>query len=551
MCLRKLRDVLSADGFGTIVPRDSTMLFSLIAAAPWQIRSDSWLVIGMLGGTMTLLLTLLVISKVPLSYNVLNLTSRWVTTVMTALAFTLVVSLLTVMLAFVNGMYALTEQSGQPGNVIIMAEGSTDETFSNLGVTDIGDIENQSGVARNDQREPCVSRETYIIVNQPIEKAQPGKPKRRFLSVRGVDDPAMSASVHGMILTTGSRWFSEAGVQQLAEDATGQAAIEVVLGGGIAKQLGSDRTPAERAKARNSDRLDLEDTFELNYRTWKVVGIMESLGSTFDSEVWAKRSLVGPMFGKNTYSTLVLRSDPNFRRERRKEVMLARNERADKTLEKALVNFEKKRSEDMAKQAADTKKKPSLPSRPVREKVEQPTTDAGWGAEILKEYFNTEYEKSKVNAIVETKYFEGLSSTNLQFLIAIEFIAVVLAIGGVFGVMNTMFAAVSQRGRDIGVLRLLGFKRWQILVSFLLESMAIAIVGSLIGCALGYLWDGVTASSIVSSGQGGGGKAVVLKLVVDLSTLAMGMCLGIVMGLLGGLIPSLSAMRLTALEALR
>jgi len=49
----------------------------------------------------------------------------------------------------------------------------------------------------------------------------------------------------------------------------------------------------------------------------------------------------------------------------------------------------------------------------------------------------------------------------------------------------------------------------------------------------------------------GGGKAVVLKLVVDLSTLAMGMCLGVAMGLLGGLIPSLSAMRLTALEALR
>ena len=49
--------------------------------------------------------------------------------------------------------------------------------------------------------------------------------------------------------------------------------------------------------------------------------------------------------------------------------------------------------------------------------------------------------------------------------------------GGVFGVMNTMFAAIAQRTRDIGVLRILGFARWQILVSFFLESLLLAIVG--------------------------------------------------------------------------
>jgi putative ABC transport system permease protein len=527
------------------------MLSVFLAAAPWQIRSDSPLLMGLLGGTVGLLLLLLFVGKVPISYNVYNLTTRWVTTIMTALAFTLVIGLLTVMLAFVNGMYNLTEQSGQPGNVIILAEGSTDETFSNLGVTDISDIENQPGVARNDKGEPLVSRETYIIVNQPIDKPQPGKPKRRFLSVRGIDDPAMSGFVHGMALSPGSRWFSDAGVQQSAGDPSEQAAIEVVLGSGIATQLGSDRTPAQRAKARNPNRLDIDDTFELNYRTWKVVGIMESEGSTFDSEVWAKRSLVGPMFGKNSYSTLVLRTEPAFRKDQRKAVMAARNKRADDNFERAQAAYEKKVAADKVAREADPKRKSILPNAPEREKVETPKSEAAWGAEMLKEYFNTEYEKSKVNSIVETKYFENLSSTNLQFLYAIEFVAVVLAIGGVFGVMNTMFAAVSQRVKDVGVLRLLGFKRWQVLVSFLLESMVIAIVGSLVGCAFGYLWDGVTASSIVSSGQGGGGKAVVLKLVVDLSTLAMGIFLGVAMGFLGGLIPSLSAMRLTALEALR
>ena len=62
-----------------------------------------------------------------------------------------------------------------------------------------------------------------------------------------------------------------------------------------------------------------------------------------------------------------------------------------------------------------------------------------------------------------------------------------MAIGGVFGVMNTMFAAISQRTKDIGVLRILGFARWQILVSFFLESLLLALIGGLLGCALGSL----------------------------------------------------------------
>jgi ABC-type antimicrobial peptide transport system permease subunit len=113
-----------------------------------------------------------------------------------------------------------------------------------------------------------------------------------------------------------------------------------------------------------------------------------------------------------------------------------------------------------------------------------------------------------------------------------------------------MFAAISQRIKDIGVLRILGFASWQILVSFLLESLVIALVGGLLGCALGYLANGWSASSIVGSGQGGG-KSVVLKLVVDANTLATGMLLTLVMGGLGGLLPALSAMRLKPLDSLR
>ena len=78
--------------------------------------------------------------RVPLGYNIRNLMVRWRTTLLTALAFTLVVGLMTVMLAFVNGMYALTNGSAVPGNVLVLADGATDEVFSDLGYGDIGTL---------------------------------------------------------------------------------------------------------------------------------------------------------------------------------------------------------------------------------------------------------------------------------------------------------------------------------------------------------------------------------------------------------------------------
>src|SRR5690606_29652507 len=137
-------------------------------------------------------------SRVPLRYNLRSVTVRWRTALLTAMAFTLVIGLMTVMLAFVNGMYRLTQTSGQPGNVMILSQGSTDETFSNLGFSDVTDFELQPGVLRDEEtNQPLASRETYIVVNQPVKYPQPGRPKGRFLQVRGVEDSAMAGRVHG------------------------------------------------------------------------------------------------------------------------------------------------------------------------------------------------------------------------------------------------------------------------------------------------------------------------------------------------------------------
>ncbi|MBI1899777.1 MAG: ABC transporter permease [Planctomycetia bacterium] len=435
------------------------------------------------GSAVLVIVLLAVFGKIPIGYNLNNLRVRWRTTLMTALAFTLVTGVLTVMLAFLNGMFALTSESGQPGNVIILAEGMTDETFSTLQFNELSDLERLPEVVRNGAGQALVSKETYIIANQEIHVASPGKRQRRFLQMRGVDDAVLTAQVHAATLHDGGRWFTGSGVQE--SPGGGLSLIEAVIGEGIARELAKDRSGEAAAKAQNSERLDVGDTFEVIERTFVVTGVMKSAGTTFDSEVWCTQSLVGPLFGKERFSSMVVRTP-----------------------------------------SAET-------------------------AQKLKNYLNNEFKAEAVNAQVETEYFAGLSESTRVFLIAVTFLTVVIAVGGIFGVMNTMFAAISQRSQDVGVLRLLGFKRRQVLVSFLLESLLIAVIGGAVGCGLGFLADGWQANSIVTGSAGGGGKFVVLRLIVDGNVLATGMVLSVSMGFLGGLLPSLNAMRLSPLAALR
>ena len=80
------------------------------------------------------------LGKVPLAYKLRHLAVRWKSTLLTALAFTLVVFLLMVMLAFVAGMVRLTEAGCRPGNVIVLSQGVTDELLSYIPLADAGDV---------------------------------------------------------------------------------------------------------------------------------------------------------------------------------------------------------------------------------------------------------------------------------------------------------------------------------------------------------------------------------------------------------------------------
>ncbi|HLQ43708.1 MAG TPA: ABC transporter permease, partial [Planctomycetaceae bacterium] len=384
-----------------------------------------------------------------------------------------------------------------------------------------------------DNQQPLVSRETYLVVNQPVASEVPGRPRRRFLQMRGIDNPALSGRIHGLKLYPGGGWFSEAGARELPAKVDSRpqtVAIEVVVGEGIARELGLDH-PQTMSKPKLR-RLDVGDMFRLNDRDWLIAGVMQSAGSTFDSEVWAKRTILGPMFGRETYTTLVLQAAKDFHKDQRA---------AYKAERLAKIKEAEQKADEMKKRGEEPEPPPTWT---------EPQTDDHWDAEMVKAYFNNDYKKSAVNAVVETDYFASLNELNKQFLYAIVFVTIIMSVGGIFGVMNTMFAAISQRLKDIGMLRLLGFRRRSILVCFLLESVLIAMTGGLMGIALGSLCDGWTASSIVGSGQGGG-KFVVLRLTVDAQVLAVGCLLTLILGFVGGLVPSLNAMRLSALNALR
>jgi putative ABC transport system permease protein len=417
------------------------------------------------------ILVLLVLGKVPYRYNLRNLRVRWLTTALTALAFVFVIGVLLFNLAFVNGMNRLTEASGHPGNVIIMSDGATDELFSNLSQEARVEVL-PSAMQREIQKDGdnfLASYEVYVVTNQPRPNAPPSGPQRRFVPMRGIKDPRIAAKVHEIDLEAG-RWFSPSGT------------YEVVMGEGIAQMLGND---LNRGPLRPGDTLDLGPLQGL--KRLKVVGIMRSAGSTFNSEVWARDTVIQQEFGRtNSYTTIVVRT----------------------------------RDAASAEKAAKALK-------------------SSQGAAGI-----------TVAAVPEMEYYSKLSETGQAFRIAVYFIGVVMGIGGVLGIMNTMFAAISQRARDIGVLRLLGYTRSQVLISFLLESLVIALVGGLIACLLTGLFNGLQATSIIQS-SGGGGKSIVLRLTVDAGSVGLALLFTLVMGTIGGLVPSLSAMRLRPLESLR
>lgn len=126
-------------------------------------------------------------------------------------------------------------------------------------------------------------------------------------------------------------------------------------------------------------------------------------------------------------------------------------------------------------------------------------------------------------------------------------VALIMAVGSCFAAMNTMYAAVARRSKEIGTLRVLGFSRAAILASFLAESLMLAVLGGALGIGMVLPLDGLTTG--IGSNVTFAETAFQLK--VSGAAMGRGMGFALLMGVLGGLLPAYSAARKEILTALR
>jgi putative ABC transport system permease protein len=160
----------------------------------------------------------------------------------------------------------------------------------------------------------------------------------------------------------------------------------------------------------------------------------------------------------------------------------------------------------------------------------------------------TDDQRLHLKAVPERTFYEdqqGVASGALKGLAV--FIGFIMAVGAGFAGMNTMYAAVARRTKEIGTLRVLGFRRRSILIAFVLESVAIAIIGVAIGILL------ALPLNFVSTGTANfttfSEIAFNFRVTPDLMLWAL--VFGMSIGLLGSLLPSIRASRFKIVDALR
>jgi len=152
-----------------------------------------------------------------------------------------------------------------------------------------------------------------------------------------------------------------------------------------------------------------------------------------------------------------------------------------------------------------------------------------------------------VKAQTEQSYYDAQTVSGAPLQALGIFVCIIMAVGSSFAAMNTMYAAVSRRAREIGTLRVLGFSRASILFSFFTESMLLAAIGGLLGCLL------VLPLNNVETGIGNfiTFSEIAFNFRVTLPIMVAGVIFALFMGAIGGVLPARMAARKEILTALR
>ena len=206
---------------------------------------------------------------------------------------------------------------------------------------------------------------------------------------------------------------------------------------------------------------------------WNVVGVFDAGGSSFDSEIWCDARILNQ----------VLKRPANV-------------------FQSATVH--------LTSPAAFDQFKDSITSDPQ---------------------LNLEVER-------EVDYYAKQSSAMTSLITILGgLVAAIMAIGAVFGALNTMYSAVAERGREIATMRALGFSSWNVILSFLFEALLISFIAGVIGCVVVLPLNGMTTQTMNFSTF----SSIAFAFKITFNLLVMGVIFALAMGVLGGLLPAVRA----------
>jgi putative ABC transport system permease protein len=156
-------------------------------------------------------------------------------------------------------------------------------------------------------------------------------------------------------------------------------------------------------------------------------------------------------------------------------------------------------------------------------------------------------QRLKLEGMLETEYYAKQTSSGAPIKYIGWVVAIIMAIGSSFAAMNTMYAAVAYRSREIATLRVIGFSRPSILTSFVFESVLLSLLGAAVGIVLMLPFNGMTTgtSNAVTFSE------IVFSLRMTPVVVGVAIAFAIIMGLFGGMAPAWHAARRDILGALR
>jgi putative ABC transport system permease protein len=386
---------------------------------------------------------------IPISYNLRSLAVRKTTTFATALGIALVVFVFAAVSMLSKGIEKTMRTSGSPDVAIVVRKGSDAELTSAIDTPNVGLVLASKEVKRRADGQSDGLGEVVVVIT--LDKV-------------------------------GTEGVSNVQIRGTAEDVW-KFRPEAKIVDGREPKPGADECVIGRAIRGRFKGIELGDSFELRKnRSLKVVGVFETGGSSFESEVWADAEAVRSAYGRGAtvQSVRARLSDPSL----------------FESFERSIEN------------------------------------NRQLGLEVMR----------------ESDYYEKQSEGSSLFISTLgNIVAFFFSVGAMIGAMITMYSAVANRKREIGTLRALGFGKFQIMASFLVEALLLALIGGAVGAAASLLM-GMVKFSMVNFATW---SEVVFTFEPGVEVIVGAMIFAGVMGFAGGFFPAVRAARMPLIKALK